>query len=75
MEKQLLGLMYMLSRDMSYHHVPNRNTRRADKTTFKVPSKIRPIYERSPYYRGNSEDDLIKYKKKQKKKAAKCGTS
>ena len=52
MEKQLLGLMYMLSRDISYHHVPNRNTRRADKTTFKLPSKISPIYERSPYNKG-----------------------
>ena len=43
MEKQLLGLMYNLSKDKSYHHVPGRNTRRADRITFKVPAKIRPI--------------------------------
>ena len=74
MEKQLLGLMYNLSKDKSYHHVPGRNTRRADRITFKVPAKIRPIYEHSPYYIGSkmwdtlektvqTKDDIYAFKK------------
>ena len=52
MEKQLLGLMYTIAKDPSYHRVLGRNTRSAEKIIFKVPSKIRPIYEWSPYYIG-----------------------
>ena len=51
--KQLLGLMYLLSKDASFLHVPGRITRSADKIVFKVPTKIRPVYERSPYYIGS----------------------
>ena len=30
--------------------VPNRVTRSAERIVFKVPAKILPVYERSPYY-------------------------
>ena len=52
MQKQLMWLMYVMSRDESYIRVPQRDTRSADKVTFKVPARILPIYERSPYYQG-----------------------
>ena len=32
--------------------MPQRDTRSADKVVFKVPARILPIYERSPYYQG-----------------------
>ena len=59
MEKQLLGLMYIISRESTYHRVPGRNTRSADKITFKIPSKIRPVYEPSPYYIGSKLWNLL----------------
>ena len=52
MRKQLLWLMYILSRDQVFLQVPNRVTRNALKITFKVPSKITPVYEKSPFYIG-----------------------
>ena len=52
MQKQLLWLMYLLSRDKSYLNVANRVTRSADKISVKVPTKVLPVYERSPYYIG-----------------------
>ena len=52
MRKQLLWLMYLLSRDKSYLKVAYRVTRSADKISFKVPTKVLPVYERSPYYIG-----------------------
>ena len=52
MQRQLLWLMYLLSKEMSYIHVPARQTRNANKIQFKVPTKILPIYENSPYYIG-----------------------
>ena len=33
-------------------NVANRVTRSADKINFKVPARITPLYERSPYYLG-----------------------
>ena len=52
MRIQLLWLMYLLSRDQAFIRVPNRVTRSADKIVFKLPAKILPIYEHSPYYIG-----------------------
>ena len=52
MRKQLLWLMYLLSRDKSFLKIANRVTRSADKICFKVPTKVSPVYERSPYYIG-----------------------
>ena len=49
---QLLGLMYLLSKDVDFLHVPGRITRNANRIVFKVPAKINPVYERSPYYIG-----------------------
>ena len=50
--KPLLCLMYLLSKDASFLHVPGRLPRTVDKIVFKVPTRIKPIYERSPYYIG-----------------------
>ena len=52
MRKQLLWLMYILSRDNEFLKVANRVTRNAVKIMFKVPAKISPLYEKSPYYLG-----------------------
>ena len=61
LKQQLLGLMSTLSKDPSYLYVPVRNTRRADKIVFIVPTRIRPFYESSPYYIGcNMWDKLDK---------------
>ena len=51
MQKQLLWLMYILSRDDSLR-VANRMTRSVKKIVFKIPVKLTPTYERSPYYIG-----------------------
>ena len=50
--KQLLRLMFLLSKDKKFIKVPGRLTRAANKIVFKVPTKILPVYERSPYYIG-----------------------
>ena len=52
MQRQVLWLMYLLSKEPSFLHVPTRQTRSTDKIQFKVPTKILPIYEHSPYYIG-----------------------
>ena len=52
MQKQLLWLMYILLRDDTYLRMAPQETRSAQKVVFKVPAKILPIYERSPYYQG-----------------------
>ena len=54
MHKQLLGLMYVLSKQADYVKVAQRNTRSAEKVIFKVPNRILPIYEHSPYYQGTT---------------------
>ena len=54
MHKQLLGLMYVLSKQADYVKVAQRNTRSAEKVVFKVPNRILPIYEHSPYYQGTT---------------------
>ena len=59
MRVQLLWLMYMLSKDVSFLKVPNRITRRVDRIVFNVPNRILSVYERSPYYVGTKLwDDL-----------------
>ena len=52
MQKQLLWLMYIMSRDDAYIRISPRETRAAQKVVFKVPTRILPIYEHSPYYQG-----------------------
>ena len=44
--------MYIMSRDDKYLRVAPRETPSAHKVVFKVPTKILPIYEHSPYYQG-----------------------
>ena len=50
--KQLLRLMYLLSKDENYVHVPGRMTRNANRIVFKVPTRMLTIYEHCPYYIG-----------------------
>ena len=50
MRKQLLWLMYILSRDKAFHRILMRVTRSAGKIVFKLPKKITPISEHSPFY-------------------------
>ena len=50
--KQLLRLMFNLSKDKEFLKVPNRVTRGAGRVTFKDPAKIFPSYECSPFYVG-----------------------
>ena len=45
MRKQLLWLMYILSKDERFLEKPNPVTRGAEKVVFKVPAKITPVYE------------------------------
>ena len=52
MQKQVLWLMFLLSKEPVYLHIPVRHTRGADKIQFKVPTRIQPTYEHSPYYIG-----------------------
>ena len=51
MQKQLLWLMYLLSKSEIYRKAAPRNTRSANKVNFKVPTKITHVYEHSPYYK------------------------
>ena len=79
MQRQLLWLMYLLSKDSAYLHVPVRETRSTDKIVFKVPSRILPIHEHSPYFIGiklwsdlpkdvQCKENVYVFKKKKKKK-------
>ena len=52
MRKQILWLMYLLSNDLELLHAPVRETRNATKIVFKVPTRISPKYEKSPFYIG-----------------------
>ena len=52
MRKQILWLMYQLSKDVNLIHAPVRETRNAAKIIFKVPTRITPEYEKSPFYIG-----------------------
>ena len=50
MQKQLLWIMYIISRDDTFIRLPPRETRSASKIVFKIPVKITSVYEHSPYY-------------------------
>ena len=52
MQKQLLWLMYIMSHDDLCIRAPLRETRAAQKIVLKVPTRILPVYEHSPYYKG-----------------------
>ena len=52
MQKQLLWLMYLLSKDSNLIKTLTRETRSTSKITFKVPTRITPKYEKSPFYIG-----------------------
>ena len=54
MQKQLLWIMYIISGDDTFIRLPPRETRSALKIVFKVPVKILPVYEHSPYYTGTN---------------------
>ena len=54
MQRQLLWLMYIFSHDEKYLRAPTRETRSAQKVVFRIPAKILPIYEHSPYYQGSN---------------------
>ena len=51
-EKQLLTLMYKLSRKGNLRKVTDRPTRQQEKYVFKTDTKIGKKYEKSPYYQG-----------------------
>ena len=59
MQRQLLWLMYLLSKNEMYLKIQPRNMRGANKLNFKVPTKISRIYERSPYYKGTKLWDTL----------------
>ena len=52
MRKQLLWLMYLLSKDNNLIKTPARETRNAVKIVFNVPTRITPKYDKSPFYIG-----------------------
>ena len=52
MQKQLLWLMYIESKNVENRKVCERDLRSADKYIFKVDRKIGTKYQRSPYYMG-----------------------
>ena len=54
MRKQLLWLMYLVSKEDNVLNVPVRLTRNAEKVVFKVPTRITPKYEKSPFYLGTT---------------------
>ena len=78
MRIQSLWLMYLLSRDECFLKTHNRMTRTAEKKVFKVPTRISPVYENSPYYMGSKlwnelhkniqeSPDVFSFKKEVKK--------
>ena len=52
MRKQLLWLMYLLSKDVNLLRATVRETRNALKIVFKVPTRMTPKFEKSPFYIG-----------------------
>ena len=53
MRRQLLWLMFLLSKNEEFQQTSVRDTRSANKIIFKVPNKMTQQYEHSPYYIGN----------------------
>ena len=59
MRKQLLWLMFILSKEVDLIKPSARVTRNASKIVFKIPTKITPKYEKSSFYMGTKRwDDL-----------------
>ena len=54
MRKQILWLMYLLSKEDNLIRILARKTRNAAKIVFKVPHRITPKYEKSPFYIGTT---------------------
>ena len=52
MRKQILWLMYLLSKEDNLIRTPAHETRNAAKIVVKVPHCITPKYEKSPFYIG-----------------------
>ena len=52
MRKQLLWLMFILSKEVDLIKPSARVTRNASKIVFKIPTKITPKYEKSSFYMG-----------------------
>ena len=61
MRKQLLWLMYLVSKEDNVLNVPVRLTRNAEKVVFKVPRRITPKYEKSPFYLGTTLWNLLSW--------------
>ena len=59
--KQLLAIMYKLSKIPTNIVIPARNTRRHDKKVFHVDRKIGTKYAKSPFYIGTKLWDLLPY--------------
>ena len=59
--KQLLAIMYKLSKNPANIVIPARNTRRHDKKVFHVDRKIGSKYAKSPFYMGTKLWDLLPY--------------
>ena len=59
MRKQLLWLMYLLSKDINLLRIPPCETRNASKSVFKLPTRITPKFERSPFYIGTKLGDEL----------------
>ena len=49
MRKQILWLMYLLLKDATLIQTITREIRSTSKITFKVPTRITPKYEKSPF--------------------------
>ena len=58
-QKQLLWLMFLLSKSEKYLRTNRRNTQSANKLNFKGPNKITHVYEHSPYYVGTKVWDAL----------------
>ena len=52
MHKQMLWLMFLLSKKGKYLKTEQRNTRSFNMVKFEVPNKITHVYEHSPYHTG-----------------------
>ena len=57
--KQLLSLLYKMSKDQVNIVVPARNTRRQDRIVFRIDNKIGTKYACSPYYKGTKIWDTL----------------
>ena len=49
----------LLSKEVNLIRVPARETRNASKIVFKVPTRVSPKYEKSPFYTGTKLWDRL----------------